>query len=136
MTIARVVDASTLIDLVLRRPLDEQVSNWLADEATDWHAPDLVGVEITSVLRRLVRAGDCSTHRAQAALDDVRGLGLIVHPSDDLLDLALTLPGSISASDAVYVALAMMLPAPLITADRRLAAAAGDLCEIHISSPA
>lgn len=132
----RVVDASTLIDLLLGRSLDEQVRTWFADEDVTWHAPDIIGVEITSVLRRLTLADECTTHRARAALEDFHDLGLTFHSSLDLLDIALSLHGSISAYDAVYVALAMALPAPLVTADRRLGVAAADHCDLHISRPA
>lgn len=136
MTLHRVVDASALIDLLLGRALDEQARAWFADEDVTWHAPDIVGVEITSVLGRLTLADECTTHRARAALEDFYDLGLTFHFSLDLLDVALSLHGSISAYDAVYVALAMALPAPLVTADRRLGVAAADHCDIHMSRPA
>ncbi len=92
-------------------------------------------MEITSVLRRLTLTDECTTHRARAALEDFHDLGLSIHPSLDLLDVALSLHGSISAHDAVYVALALALPAPLVTADRRLGVAAADHCDIYISRP-
>jgi predicted nucleic acid-binding protein len=130
-----VLDASTLIDLLLDRPIDTGVRAWLTDEQVDWHAPDIIGVEMTSVLRRLTRTGDCTPRRATAALADYRDLGIFLHRSDDLLEEALNLHGSISAYDAVYVALAIGLPATLVTADRRLAASAASWCDITVSSP-
>ena len=131
----RVLDASTLVDLLLQRPLDVRVDAWLADERIHWHAPDIIGVELTSVLRRLMLTQACSPHRAQAALQDYRDFGLILHPSNELLEAALDLHGSISAYDALYVALAMGIPAPLVTADRKLAASANSLCDIAVSTP-
>jgi predicted nucleic acid-binding protein len=131
----RVLDASTLMDLLLQRPLDARVEGWLAEERIHWHAPDIIGVELTSVLRRLILTEACSAHRAQAALQDYRDLGLVLHPSNELLEAALALHGSISAYDAVYVALAMGIPAPLVTADRKLAASANSLCDIIVSTP-
>jgi len=111
------------------------VDAWLADQRIHWHAPDIIGVELTSVLRRLILTESCSAHRAQAALQDYRDLGLVLHPSNEVLEAALALHGSISVYDAVYVALAMGIPAPLVTADRKRAASANSLCDIIVSTP-
>lgn len=54
------------------------------------------------------------------------------YPHDFLLPRILDLRDSLAAYDATYVALAEVLDTPLLTRDRRLAAAAGHRAQIEL----
>ena len=89
-------------------------------------APDHVYAEIANALRGYVRGGwldpSIADERLAAALD----LPLTIVPSRVLTRqaLALAVTRGISAYDGLYLALALGFDATLVTADRRLAAAA------------
>jgi len=90
-------------------------------------------VEVTQVLRRLERAGTLSTGRAEEALDDLRALRIVRHPTLGLLDRIWTLRRNLSAYDALYVALAEALEAPLVTTDQRLSRAPGHTSRVIVA---
>ena len=96
------------------------------------HAPHLLDVEVAQVLRRLERAGAVGERRAGEALDDLRALRLVRHEHLPLLTRAWALRHNLSAYDALYVALAEGLGAPLLTLDRRLADAPGHGAEVRV----
>ena len=120
------VDASALVELLLGRPAEAQVAQHLRVHAFNLHAPHLVGVEVTSALRRIVALEEADAPRATEALTDFLDLPLERYAHEALLPRAWTLRENMSAYDATYVALAEVLEdggAPLLTADRRLAQA-------------
>lgn len=96
------------------------------------HAPHLLDVEVAQVLRRYALAGDVGTERCRAALDDLAGVALTRYPHDFLMQRVWDLRGNLSAYDAVYVALAETLDAPLLTRDRRLANAPGHAARVEV----
>ncbi len=98
-------------------------------------APDLVFIEVASVLRRLVRATTISTQQARTALLDLRSLPLVAVPHRPLLDRIWELRDNLTAYDATYVATAEALDATLLTTDGRLAAAPGPTCPIEVLAP-
>ena len=63
---------------------------------------------------------------------DLADMPIRRYPHDILLTRVWDLRHSLTAYDAVYVALAEALDAPLITRDRRLAGAAGHGVEIEL----
>jgi hypothetical protein len=75
------------------------------------------------MFRRLVRSGEVEADRARQALDLYRDLPLRRFDHTPLLERAFALRDNFSAYDAVYIALAEGLEAPLVTADARLARA-------------
>ena len=87
------------------------------------HAPHLLDVEVAQVLRRYALGGDVEAERCRAALEDLAALPLSRYPHDFLMMRVWDLRANMSAYDAVYVALAEALDAPLLTRDRRLAKA-------------
>ena len=95
-------------------------------------APELVDLEVASVLRRQVRGGLVDDRRALLALADLFALPLRRAPHRPLLARCWELRDNLSIYDAVYVALAEELEVILLTADQRLARATGPRCRIEV----
>jgi predicted nucleic acid-binding protein len=117
-----VVDASAVIEWLLGLPRAEPVAARLESEPSA-HAPHLLDLEVAQVLRRLEATGRIEADRGRQAIDDLADLDLGRHPHDVLLPRVWQLRQNLTAYDAVYVALAEALDAPLLTLDRRLARA-------------
>jgi predicted nucleic acid-binding protein len=95
-------------------------------------APELIDLETTSVIRRQLRSGRMEPRRAGLALDDLVALPLGRAPHRPLLERCWELRDDLSVYDAAYVALAELLDAVLVTADTRLAHAAGLRCRLDL----
>jgi predicted nucleic acid-binding protein len=93
--------------------------------------PTLADVEVTQGLRRLVRTGEVSPDHTADALADLAGLDLHRHTHLDLLMRAWKLRDNLTTYDAMYVALAEALDAPIVTCDTPLARAPGHRAEIE-----
>jgi predicted nucleic acid-binding protein len=126
-----VVDASALLELLLRTPAASAVEERLFSRREALHAPQLVDLEIAQVLRRYVHGGQMSAVRGREALDDLSGVRLTRWPHDALILRVWELRANLTAYDAAYVALAEALDAPLVTRDRRLAAAPGHRARVE-----
>lgn len=100
----------------------------------DLLAPDLLDVEVLSVLRKRWLAGDLSDARFSDAVDDLLSLPVDRYRMRSLLGRAHQLRSKVTPYDAVYVALAEVAGCPLLTCDRRLAASPGDRAEVHLLS--
>ncbi|MGH8673375.1 MAG: type II toxin-antitoxin system VapC family toxin, partial [Burkholderiales bacterium] len=94
--------------------------------------PHLLDVEVAQVLRRYALAGEVETERCRAALADLAGLPLTRYPHDFPMPRVWDLRGNLSAYDAVYIALAEALDAPLLTRDRRLANAPAHRARVEL----
>ena len=127
-----VVDASAMIEALLRTPAAAAVDARLFEPGETLHAPHLLDVEVAQVVRRYVANGDIDADRGREALDDLAALRLRRYPHDLLLPRIWALRHNLTAYDAAYVALAEALEAPLLTRDRRLAAAAGVSARIEL----
>ena len=126
-----VVDANVLVvALADDGPDGERVRVRLRGEHLA--APELIDLEVLSVLRRSERAGALNTRRATLAVRDLRDLPLDRAPHLPLVRRCWELRGNVTAYDAAYVALAETMGVPLLTADRRLAAAPGLSCAIEL----
>ena len=95
-------------------------------------APDLLRVEVLSVLRRQARLGEFDAAQVAAAVDDLLDLELDVYPTGPLLRRVWELRDNVTAYDACYVALAEALDCALLTADARLSRASGPICEVEV----
>lgn len=95
-------------------------------------APELLDLEVASVLRRQVRVGALDGRRAELALTDLHALSIQRAPHRPLLRRCWQLRENLTIYDAAYVALAEALDADLLTADRRLAKAPGPRCRIDV----
>lgn len=127
-----VVDASAALEVLLRTPAAAAVEKRIFDPAETLHAPHLIDVEVAQVLRRYAASGEADPDRCRTALSDLVDLPLIRYPHDILLPRVWELRDNLTAYDAVYVALAEALDAPLLTRDRRLANAPGHRARIEI----
>jgi predicted nucleic acid-binding protein len=128
-----VIDASALLEVLLRTPAAGGVEKWLFDPGQTLHAPHLLDVEVAQVIRRYAANGEIDSDRGRAAVADLADFPLHRYPHDVLLPRIWELRNNLTAYDAVYVALAEALDAPLLTRDRRLAAAAGHDVRIRLA---
>jgi predicted nucleic acid-binding protein len=120
-----VVDASALVEVLLRTPAAEVVEKRLFDVREALHAPHLLDIEVAQVIRRYAATGEIDEERCGVALVDLGDFPLRRYPHGFLSPRVWELRNNLTAYDAVYVALAEALDAPLVTRDRRLAAATG-----------
>jgi len=127
-----VVDASSVLEVLLRTPMAAAVEERLFDPAESLHAPHLLDVEAAQVIRRYALTGEIDGPRGRAALDDLGDFPLRRYPHSFLLPRVWELRNNLTAYDAVYVALAEALDAPLVTRDRRLADAPGHRARIEL----
>jgi predicted nucleic acid-binding protein len=127
-----VLDASALIDLLLRGEGVEGVEDRVFAPSQSLSAPHLIDLEVAQVLRRYRLAGELTNQRAEDALDDLAAIPLNRYPHDVLLPRIWELRNSATAYDAAYLALAEALDAPLLTRDRRLAASRGHRARIEL----
>jgi len=115
-----VVDASALLELLLLTDKGGEVAERIAAPEETLHAPHLIDLEVTQVLRRYVARRQLDEARASQALEDLRDLDLNRYPHDVLLGRIWELRHNASAYDAAYLALAETLGALLLTSDARL----------------
>ncbi len=130
-----VIDASALVEVLTADPA------YIPDLAARVHdvewmnAPDLIDYEVLNVLRKLELRGDIDAELAEGSWLALRDLRLSRHPlTDAMTDRIWQLRRNITAYDASYVALAEHLGMPLITAERRLAAASNDVTSAQIET--
>jgi predicted nucleic acid-binding protein len=127
-----VVDASALLETLLRTPAAEAVEVRMFSARETLHAPHLLDIEVTQVIRRYAAIGAVDEERGRAALADLGDFPLRRYAHEILLPRVWELRNNLTAYDAVYVALAEILDAPLLTRDRRLAAASGHDARIEL----
>ena len=120
-----VVDASAVLELLLRTDKAPRLASRLLAGRESLHAPHLLDLEVAQVLRRYAAAGDLSPERGREALADLADLPLHRYPHDVLLPRIWELRQNVTAYDAAYLALAEVLVAPLVTCDSRLSSAPG-----------
>lgn len=94
--------------------------------------PDLLRIEVTSVIRRRAHAGQLTPEQADAAFSDLLAFPITVLPTAGLLRRVWELRGNLTAYDGCYVALAEATDTPFLTADRRLAQSPGVRCQVEV----
>lgn len=105
-------------------------------ESRPLHAPALLPVEVTSVLRRLELTRRLTTAEANAAHEDLMQLELQLHAFEPFSDRIWELRSGVTCYDAWYVALAEAFGLPLATLDERLCKAHGPRCEFLMPAKA
>ena len=120
-----VVDASAVIDLLIRSDVGERIRRRLVDDAeaalvTVAH----LDAEVFSGLARLNRAGELTTTEVAELLRRLASLDVRrVSITGELLAAAWLMRDNIAARDALYVAAARGFRCALLTTDDRLARA-------------
>lgn len=126
-----VVDASTLFEVVAGTPAAGRIrERWIgADELA---APHVIDVEVFGVIREHALRSRLDPTAARIAVAAVRDWPGLRFPHQPLLGRAWSLRQNVRGWDAMYVALAESLDAPLMTTDRWLASAPGPTCQFEI----
>ena len=127
-----VLDASAALDWLLQTTVGQRIEQRIYSQNQSLHAPHLLDLEVAQVLRRLVREGAVSAHRADQAIEDFLDLRITRYPHFLLLPRIWQLRHNFSAYDAAYVVLAEKLGAALVTRDGRLASASGHAAPIEL----
>ena len=128
-----VVDASAILEVLLRTPAAPAIEKRLFERGETLHAPHLIDLEVLQVMRRYAAAGEISAKRAREALDDLAAFRMRRWPHDALTLRIWDLRQNFTAYDAAYVALAEALGALLLTRDRRLASAPGIRTRVEVA---
>jgi len=121
-----VFDASAIFRALVDK--DAQAVDWLgrvAREEVRASCPDLLYAEVANAVLVQQRVGRLTLARAKRVLDAAAILPFATEPVRSLAIPALivAIDRDLSAYDACYVVLAETMGAPLVTADKRLAAA-------------
>lgn len=128
-----VVDASVVVDYLLGGP--SPAGDALAAVLIDHEpagAPHLLDVEVGQVLRRFVLRGGLDPDMAEELLGELTALPVRRYGHLGLLARAFELRTNVTMYDAVYLALAELLEAPLLTADAALAAVPGSTAVVQV----
>jgi predicted nucleic acid-binding protein len=122
-----VVDASVVAPLIADGGPDGELFRAAARGQT-LVAPDLLRVEVLSVIRRHLASGALKARQANDAVDDLLATPITLYPTTPLLRRCWELRSNVTAYDACYIALAETLDVALLTADAKLANAPGTRC--------
>ena len=95
-------------------------------------APELIDLEVASVLRRHASSGRVSVQRADRAISNLAALPLMRVPHRRLLARCWELRHNLTTYDGAYVAVAESVDAVLLTTDARLSQAPGPTCEFEV----
>lgn len=116
-----VIDASAATEYLLRTPLGLKLASVIEDASL--LAPDLLDVEVLSVVRRAVLRRQLTEQRALLAIEDLVDWSIDRIPHRPLIWAAWQHRNNVSAYDAFYVAAARLANAALLTADGPLSRA-------------
>jgi predicted nucleic acid-binding protein len=122
-----VVDASAVVESLLG---SHETALRLADE--ELRAPHLIDPEVGHALRGQMLRGRIDAEQFHGALHALAETEIERQPHNTLLDRAWELRDNVTFYDAMYVALAETLDAPLVTLDGRLRNAPGIRCDIEV----
>lgn len=127
-----VLDASALVELVTDSRLAEAVRTRIRSE--DQAAPHLIDAEVLAVVQKRTRMGELDQTAGRLAIADLEAWPGERLPHRPLLERCWELRENVRGYDALYVALAEALDAPLLTCDSRLERAPGPRCAFEVLS--
>ena len=110
-----VIDASAAAEYLLRTSLGLEIADVIEDAIL--LAPELLDVEVLSVLRRAVLRRKLDERRAVLALEDLAAWQIDRISHTELIQPAWRHRHNASAYDAMYVVVARTYNVPLLTAD-------------------
>ena len=116
-----VIDASVAAEYLLRTSLGLEIADAIEDAIL--LAPELLDVEVLSVLRRAVLRRILDERRAVLALEDLADWQIDRISHTELIQPAWRHRHNVSAYDEMYVVVARTYDVPLLTADGPLARA-------------
>ena len=116
-----IVDASVAAKWFIDEEYSEAALSVLK-EKNKLHAPDFLFLEIDSIICKWIRRGIVTTEEAVELRDALRRYPIQNHPFASYLNSAFAIANETKQSihDCLYVALAALLKAKMVTADRRL----------------
>ena len=117
-----VVDSSVATKWFVPEALSEQAIDLLRLE-NEFAAPDLLLPEFGNVLWKKARLRELTRQEATATVRALESVPLAIFPSGPLLESAfeIALATGRTVYDSLYLALALALDCPLVTADERFA---------------
>ena len=127
-----VVDASVVLEVLLRTPKAQAVEQRLFSDGQELQAPHLIDLEVIQVLRRFSATRQIRPEHGPAAVARFSEFPIRRYPHRILLGRIWDLRHNLTAYDAAYVALAEALDVALVTRDRKLATAAGHHARIEL----
>ena len=115
-----VVDSSVAAKWFFPEPHSEEALT-LLDDRHELHAPDLLFMEVDSVVCKRIRSREITVRIGREIRTALRRAPLQLHPSESLLDPAFELAVDTRQSiyDCVFLSLAVLLRTRMVTSDRR-----------------
>lgn len=127
-----VLDASALLDALVRSDSHGDRARDRLERDLDHHAPHIVKAEALSGLRKLTARGEVAKRRSSPLIRQIMDLHIDTYPIEGLMPRIWALRANLTVYDAWYVALAEALEIPLVTTDHRLASAPGIDCDVEL----
>lgn len=125
-----VLDASVVTDAVAVAGGPGDVARRLVAAEARLHVPAVLGAEVASALRAMLRRGDLDAGEARSALLRATAMRARRYPFEPFVARVWELRDTVTVYDAWYAALAEMLDAPLVTADERLRRSNAPRCPV------
>jgi predicted nucleic acid-binding protein len=119
-----VIDASAVVEYLVELTLPDPATRLfhrVAEGRVELWAPDLVHPESASALRKLVRLEAIAAADAETAVENLVELPISIAGTAALMRDVWRMQAFLTPYDACYVALADVLGAELVTAERKLA---------------
>lgn len=120
-----VVDASSVVELLLRTEAAERIDARLRSERRAIHAPHLLDPEVLQAIRGFLLTGEMTLDRARDAVTDLGHFGVRRWSHRALRERIWALRHNVTAYDATYVALAERLGCRVLTRDGPLSRTPG-----------
>lgn len=127
-----VVDASALIEVLLRSSTGAKIWRRLSAAEETLHAPHLIDVETAQVMRRYVQQGELTAERGRAIVQLLPQIPVRRYSHVPLLPRMWALRSNATAYDAAYLSLAEVLEATLVTCDSAMQSVPGVTAAVEV----